>query len=64
MSIDFAMFNLTELAVLDATDAVGLPEMGASALAAYVEDLDDLLGTETVAASSCCSSTCSSSSCC
>jgi hypothetical protein len=64
MSFDFAMFNLTELAVLDSTDAVGLPEMGASYNAKYVEDLDDLLGTETVPASSCCSSCCSSSSCC
>ncbi len=64
MSVDFATFDLTELEVLDSTDALGLPEMGASYNAKYVEDMDDLIGEGADMASSCCSSTCSSSSCC
>ena len=59
MSVDFAVFNLTELAVLDATDAVALPEMGASS--GFTEDTDDLIsGTLGVETSYCCSS----STCC
>ena len=64
MSVDFAMFNLTELAVLDADDAVAMPEMGASYKAAFVEDMDDLIGeTSEDNVILCCSSS-SSSSCC
>ncbi|MFC1414776.1 thiopeptide-type bacteriocin [Streptacidiphilus sp. N1-12] len=62
MSVDFAVFNLTELAVLDATDAVAMPEMGASYKAAFVEDMDDLIGEGAEDnVTLCCSS---SSSCC
>ncbi|QMU74408.1 hypothetical protein GXW83_22760 [Streptacidiphilus sp. PB12-B1b] len=62
MSVDFAMFNLTELSVLDATDTVAMPEMGASS-ASLVEDMDDLIGESSeLSISICCSS--SSSTCC
>ena len=64
MSVDFATFNVTELAVLDSTDAMGMPEMGSSMNAKFTEDMDDLIGEGADMASSCCSSCCSSSSCC
>ena len=50
MSVDFATFDISELTVLDATDAMGLPEMGASiiidikSLTSYTPELDDMLG--------------------
>ena len=59
MGMDFAVFDLTELAVLDATDAVALPEMGASS--GFAEDTDDLLSGQTQGVESAC---CSSSTCC
>jgi len=60
MSVDFAVFDLTELAVLDATDAVALPEMGASSAAAFVQDMDELISGVAADNSYCCSS----STCC
>jgi hypothetical protein len=60
MTVDFAVFDLTELAVLDATDAVALPEMGASTDTLLVEDMDDLISGGTLDDSYCCSS----STCC
>ena len=60
MSLDFAVFDLTELAVLDATDAVALPEMGASS-AGFTEDIDDLISGGVDVGNSYC---CSSSTCC
>ena len=63
MSVDFAVFDLTELAVLDADDAVALPEMGASQSANYAQDMDELIGgTSEDYYIACCSS--SSSTCC
>ncbi len=46
MSIDFATFDISELVVLDATDAMGLPEMGASIIieSKYTPELDDMFG--------------------
>ena len=60
MSVDFATFDISELTVLDATDAVGLPEMGASfIISAYTPELDDLLGDVGAdVAVSCSSATC------
>jgi len=63
MSVDFATFDISELTVLDATDAMGLPEMGASIVvelsAAYTPELDDMLGDIGAdVAISCSSSTC------
>ncbi len=67
MSIDFATFDISELTVLDATDAVGLPEMGASVIietsaASYTPELDDMLGD--IGGQVAISSSSSSSSCC
>jgi len=51
MSVDFATFDISELTVLDSTDAMGLPEMGASVIietasssVSYTPELDDMLG--------------------
>jgi hypothetical protein len=49
MSVDFAIFDISELTVLDSTDAMGLPEMGASIIIetssiSYTPELDDMLG--------------------
>ena len=63
MSVDFATFNVTELAVLDSSDAVGMPEMGSSVGERFTEDMDDLIGEGTDMAASCCSSCCSTSCC-
>jgi hypothetical protein len=65
MSIDttnFASFDVSELAVLDVTDAIGLPEMGASIDLDYVPDIDDMIGDVASGASAGCS--CSSTCCC
>jgi hypothetical protein len=59
---DFASFDVRELAVLDVTDAIGLPEMGASIEISYVPDLDDMIGDVASGASAGCS--CSSTCCC
>jgi hypothetical protein len=69
MSVDFAMFDLTELVVLDATDAVAVPEMGASSVTIapgsnYVEDMDDLIGESTTQDNNYCCSSSSSTCCC
>ena len=56
MTVNFAEFDIAELKVLDARDAVGLPEMGASIEINYVQEMDDLLGDTddmAVAAASC-----------
>lgn len=64
MSVDFATFDISELTVLDATDAMGLPEMGASIVvempgSMYTPELDDMLGDIGAdVAVSCSSSTC------
>jgi hypothetical protein len=61
-TIDFASFDVSELAVLEVADAIGLPEMGAS-IQLYVPDMDDMIGdVASGAASGCCS--CSSCCCC
>jgi hypothetical protein len=62
MSVDFATFDISELTVLDSTDAMGLPEMGASVIIelSYTPELDDMLGD--IGGASAISS--SSSSCC
>lgn len=44
MTVDFAEFDISELKVLDAPDALGLPEMGASIEINYVNEMDDVLG--------------------
>ena len=68
MSVDFATFDISELTVLDATDAMGLPEMGASviielkSLTSYTPELDDMLGD--IGAQAISSSSSSSSCCC
>jgi hypothetical protein len=69
MSIDFATFDISELTVLDATDALGLPEMGASVIIespsptpTYTPELDDMLGD--IGGQATISSSSSSSSCC
>lgn len=47
MSIDFAQFNVADLDVLDGTDAVALPDMGASfVVASNTDDADDALGQD------------------
>ncbi|HEY3954517.1 MAG TPA: hypothetical protein VGM53_14165 [Streptosporangiaceae bacterium] len=56
MTVNFAEFDIAELKVLDARDALGLPEMGASVEVNYVQEMDDLLGDAddmAVAAGSC-----------
>ena len=64
MSVDFAMFNLTELAVLESTDSVAMPEMGASYSEKFTEDMDDLIGETAQDDLVLCCSSSSSSSCC
>ncbi|AUG81638.1 hypothetical protein CFP65_7031 [Kitasatospora sp. MMS16-BH015] len=62
-AVDFAAFDVNELAVLDAKDAVALPEMGASVLFifAYTEDGEEVLTEDSLNASG---SASTSSSCC
>ncbi|MBY8883679.1 hypothetical protein K7472_02310 [Streptomyces sp. PTM05] len=64
MSVDFAMFDLTELSVLEATDTVAMPEMGSSSAAKLVEDMDDLIGESSQADITLCCSSSSSTCCC
>jgi hypothetical protein len=40
----FAQFDVSELSVLDASDALGLPEMGASIVIEYGSDVNELVG--------------------
>lgn len=59
MSVDFTEFDIAELQVLDAKDALGLPEMGASISINYAGDMDEMLGDEmlgdvTISCSCCC----------
>ncbi|WP_328672833.1 hypothetical protein [Streptomyces sp. NBC_00328] len=44
-AVDFAAFDVNELAVLDANDAVALPDMGASVIIiiSYTEDGEEIL---------------------
>ncbi|AUG81636.1 hypothetical protein CFP65_7030 [Kitasatospora sp. MMS16-BH015] len=62
-AVDFAAFDVNELAVLDAKDAVALPEMGASVLFIfnYTEDGEEILTEDTLNGSG---SASTSSSCC
>jgi hypothetical protein len=61
-TIDFASFDVSELAVLEVADAIGLPEMGAS-ISLYVPDMEDMIGdVASGATAGCCS--CSSTCCC
>ena len=69
MTVDFATFNITELEVLDASDTLALPEMGASYTSgtpttSFVEDMDDLIGEGAQSDITLCCSSSSSSSCC
>ncbi|MFD7731862.1 hypothetical protein ACFV6F_15925 [Kitasatospora phosalacinea] len=66
-AVDFAAFDVNELAVLDANDAVALPDMGASVIIiiSYTEDGEEILTEDslnTEAAGS--GSLSTSSSCC
>lgn len=58
MSVDFTEFDIAELKVLDARDAIGLPEMGASIEINYAGDIDDMLGDSgpnlSIGSCSCC----------
>jgi hypothetical protein len=62
-AVDFASFDVNELGVLDATDAVALPDMGASfvVIIAYTPDGDEILTEDTLNGSG---SLSTSSSCC
>ena len=63
-TLDFAAFDVNELAVLDATDAVALPDMGASVViifANYTPDGEEILTEDTLNGSG---SLSTSSSCC
>ncbi|MFF2629918.1 hypothetical protein ACFVUN_29660 [Kitasatospora griseola] len=66
MSVDFATFDLTELAVLDATDTVGVPAIQASLTAFFADDVDDLMGkpSKDVMGSACCSCATEITCCC
>ena len=60
----FAQFDISELAVLDASDALGLPEMGASVVIEYGSDVNELIGELGPDMGFSISCSCSSSSCC
>ena len=62
-AVDFASFDVSELAVLDATDAVALPDMGASFVVVilYTPDGEEILAEDTLNGSG---SLSTSSSCC
>ncbi|HWB38174.1 MAG TPA: hypothetical protein VHA75_19315 [Rugosimonospora sp.] len=62
-TVDFASFDVNELGVLDATDAVALPDMGASIVIIIVETPDgqEILTEDTLNGSG---SLSTSSSCC
>jgi hypothetical protein len=49
-AVDFAAFDVNELAVLDANDAVALPDMGASVIIiiGYTEDGEEILTEDTL----------------
>ena len=61
MTVNFADFDVAELEVLQASDALGLPEMGASIIVEYVDDVDNVLGDTGLnvdGGSSCCCCCC------
>lgn len=64
-AVDFAAFDVNELAVLDANDAVALPDMGASVIIiiSYTEDGEEIL-TEDSLSNDGSGSLSTSSSCC
>ncbi len=64
MSVDFAMFDLTELAVLDAADLGDLSAMRGSQSVRFGADADDLMGKADVVEPACCSCSSSVSCCC
>ncbi|MFF7632968.1 hypothetical protein ACFZB9_07425 [Kitasatospora sp. NPDC008050] len=69
MSVDFATFDLTELAVLDAADVAAPADtaaLRASHTARFLDDMDDLLGKPgmEVVGPMCCSCVTSASCCC
>ncbi|MCX4743974.1 hypothetical protein OG455_00340 [Kitasatospora sp. NBC_01287] len=69
MSVDFAAFDLTELAVLDAADlddmsATRSPYPARFAGADTADDMDDLLSKSAVVEPACCSCSSSVSCCC
>jgi hypothetical protein len=47
-NVDFASFDVSELSVLDVTDAVALPDMGASVIVVipFAPDGDEVLGEQ------------------
>ncbi|MCI4061349.1 hypothetical protein ACFO0M_15420 [Micromonospora mangrovi] len=62
-TLDFGSFDVSELAVLDATDAVALPDMGASVIIIIADtpDGEEILSEDPLNASG---SASTSSSCC
>ncbi|WP_457031024.1 hypothetical protein [Kitasatospora sp. P5_F3] len=64
-AVDFAAFDVNELAVLDANDAVALPDMGASIVFvwSFTEDGEEIL-TEDALNNTPSASASTSSSCC
>ncbi|GAA1266142.1 hypothetical protein GCM10009665_64040 [Kitasatospora nipponensis] len=63
MSVDFALFDLTELAVLDAAD-LDVPALRASHTARFADDMDELISKSLVVEPACCSCSSSVSCCC
>ncbi len=64
MSVDFATFDLTELAVLDTADMGDMSAMRGSHTMRFGEDMDDLMGKADVVEPACCSCSSSVSCCC
>ncbi|MEV7771782.1 hypothetical protein [Kitasatospora sp. NPDC086791] len=62
-AVDFGSFDINELSVLDANDAVALPDMGASfvVVVLYTEDGEEILTEDSLNGSG---SLSTSSSCC
>ncbi|MFF2042836.1 hypothetical protein ACFVVX_20635 [Kitasatospora sp. NPDC058170] len=62
-AVDFAAFDVNELGVLDANDAVALPDMGASVIIVipFTEDGEEILTEDALNGSG---SASTSSSCC
>jgi hypothetical protein len=59
-TVDFASFDVSELSVLDVTDAVALPDMGASIIVVipFTPDGEEVLGENDLAASGSLSTSC------
>jgi len=64
MSVDFAIFDLTELAVLDAPDMTAVPGVRGSAAVGFVEDLDSLISGSVLDLDTACCSCSSTPACC